>query len=69
VPTLNQQPRLRTRRPKTAGRIQTEVAKETVDDLGVQPAVIGLGRHLQTKNLARLDIAERFALGLINARG
>jgi len=31
---------------------------EAVDDLGIQPAVVWLGRHLQTKNIARLDVAK-----------
>ena len=34
---------------------------EAVNDLCVQPTVVGLGRHLQTKNLPCLDFAELVA--------
>jgi len=34
---------------------------EAVDDLGVQPAVVGLRRHLQTENLPCLDFAKLVA--------
>ena len=34
---------------------------EALDDLGVEPAIVGLGGHLQSKNLRCLDLAELVA--------